>query len=410
DPGFELESRLSKDLNNQYAASRPWGAAWPLPAIHGGSRAAPHGGRYAGLINGDGAQAPNAFVDKFTFKQRAPRVAKAFHVGAYFRIDRVWRARTGTGVWPEPGLRLAVVGGDGSGYFYNPFQDVLIDLPTLAQWAGDGQWHYVYFTMNTPPADNDGQFEIVVRDGEGDADWREPLVDAYVDDLVFAPVDKVPPAALARRVGSGEVRAGDAVSLSAAGSFGFNAGGAALSPGSGLSYAWDLGNGQTASGPAVNTVYGAPGEYVARVTVTDQKGLASTAQVFITVLPATERLAATPSLAHQGDNVLLTLTLTGDGGPLTAALPLPAELNYVSHTATCAPAPAYDAGARQLTYAGQPAAGAACQIAVTTQVATSQVRALTVAATFSKSGGPAQPLTVDLLLNPVQVWLPSVSR
>ncbi len=107
-----------------------------------------------------------------------------------------------------------------------------------------------------------------------------------------------------------------------------------------------------------------------------------------------------------------------DGEPLEDAgaaaelrqLALPAELNYLNHTYTCAPAPVYDAGARQMGYAGQPASGAACQIEVMTQVATDQVRTLAVTAMVSKNGGPAQPLTASVLLNPFRAWLPLVSR
>jgi hypothetical protein len=106
----------------------------------------------------------------------------------------------------------------------------------------------------------------------------------------------------------------------------------------------------------------------------------------------------------------LDLTLTGDGGPLAAMLALPAELTYQNHTSTCAPAPAYDAAARLLSYAGQPAAGAACQIEVMTQVATDQVRTLALTAMLSRNGGPAQPLTASVLLNPFRAWLPLVSR
>ncbi|MCB0195937.1 MAG: META domain-containing protein [Anaerolineae bacterium] len=48
-------------------------------------------------------------------------------------------------------------------------------------------------------------------------------------------------------------------------------------------YAWDFGNGQTASGESASTVYDAPGTYQVSVTVTDENGLSSSATRSISI-------------------------------------------------------------------------------------------------------------------------------
>jgi hypothetical protein len=410
DPGFEMESRLYENASNQVYSRRTWGERWTLPAIHGGGAVAPHAGRFAGLINGDGAHAQNAFVDKFYFLQQTQRLTQPFHLGAYFKIEAVWRGRDDPDAWIRPGLRLAVVGGDGTGGLHNEFRDAFVDVATLRSWEGDGQWHYVYTTVNTPPPDEDGNFEVAAGILTNNPDWREPLLDAYVDDIVIVPLNRVPPVALARRSGNGPVRAGGAVAFNAAASFAFDAGGAPLAPGTGLTYAWDLGNGQVAFGPTAPAVYPTPGEYVARVTVTDQKGLSSTAQVFVTVEAVVEGLLAAPAVARLNEAVAVTLTLTGLGQPVSAAITLPPELAYAGHSATCSPAPDYDPGLRRISYSGTLASGTSCLIAVTTTVATDQLAAATVTAGVQHQGSPARDFSAALLLNPESLYLPVVRR
>jgi hypothetical protein len=265
DPGFEMESRLYKDANNQYYPDRTWGERWTLPAIVGGSEVAPHGGRFAGLINGDGAHAENAFVDDFRFQQQVrANDGQAYHLGGYVKVKRVWRVNPSWGgIWLSantyPGW-----GGEDLG-------DATIEPGEMAPLQASGEWTYVYTTITA-------RSQMYVHA------WQigGQLVDAYVDDVVLVPLDRIPPAALAT-ADSQVVETGQAVGLDASQSFAFDTNGAAQSPGSGLSYLWDLGNGQTATTAAVQAVYLAPGEHVARVTVTDQKGLSATAQVFISV-------------------------------------------------------------------------------------------------------------------------------
>jgi PKD repeat protein len=50
-----------------------------------------------------------------------------------------------------------------------------------------------------------------------------------------------------------------------------------------VSYAWDFGDGNTASGENVSNTYLQRGVYIAVLTVTDDQGLTSTAQIEIRV-------------------------------------------------------------------------------------------------------------------------------
>ena len=64
-----------------------------------------------------------------------------------------------------------------------------------------------------------------------------------------------------------------------------DASGSSDSDGTIVSYEWDLGDGSTGTGAVVSHVYTVPGTYVATVTVTDDDGLTSSAQVAIVVNP-----------------------------------------------------------------------------------------------------------------------------
>ena len=61
--------------------------------------------------------------------------------------------------------------------------------------------------------------------------------------------------------------------------------GSSDSDGTIVSYEWDLGDGDTATGAVVNHVYSTPGTYIATLTVTDDDGLTGEAQVSIQVNP-----------------------------------------------------------------------------------------------------------------------------
>ena len=76
------------------------------------------------------------------------------------------------------------------------------------------------------------------------------------------------------------------------------------SDGSVVSYAWDLGDGNTATGATVRHTYASPGDYVATVTATDNDGLTAAARTSVSALqmravappPAAPAAAPRPTL------------------------------------------------------------------------------------------------------------------
>ena len=68
--------------------------------------------------------------------------------------------------------------------------------------------------------------------------------------------------------------------------------------GSVVSYAWDFGNGQTATGPTASVQYADPGEYTISLTVTDDEGLTGVAVRTITVTEPTTGDGPTVSLGN----------------------------------------------------------------------------------------------------------------
>ena len=85
-----------------------------------------------------------------------------------------------------------------------------------------------------------------------------------------------------------------------------------------LSYAWDFGDGETAEGVIVEHTYTAPGEYVAKLTVRDDKGAEDTAEATVTALEPPEN--ATPPVArftYSPQNPKVGETITFDASSST---------------------------------------------------------------------------------------------
>lgn len=97
-----------------------------------------------------------------------------------------------------------------------------------------------------------------------------------------------------------------------------------------LEHSWDLGDGTTAQGVAVEHAYAQPGTYTVALTVTDPKGAQHTARLHLEITPAgTYALARTRVLA--GDGQPLDAVLTEETGPVgTAELPVTGRDGYVS--------------------------------------------------------------------------------
>lgn len=66
------------------------------------------------------------------------------------------------------------------------------------------------------------------------------------------------------------------------------------------SYAWDFGDGATATGPSVRHTYDTPGQYLAKLTVQNSAGLTGLATVFVTVYPSGTVVTAGAEAAGPG--------------------------------------------------------------------------------------------------------------
>jgi immune inhibitor A len=86
----------------------------------------------------------------------------------------------------------------------------------------------------------------------------------------------------------------------------------------GLTYDWEFGDGETASGEVVHHAYSSAGTKVATLTVTDAGGLQDTDTVTITVLAQPDlqvtNLVASNNRAKQGQKVTFTATVANTGG------------------------------------------------------------------------------------------------
>jgi PKD repeat protein len=80
-------------------------------------------------------------------------------------------------------------------------------------------------------------------------------------------------------------------------------------------YAWDFGDGATASGPSVTHTYASPGTYAVRLTITDSAGsTASTVQTFAVQSQSTNR-PPVPQLSVSANGLTVTVDATGSTDP-----------------------------------------------------------------------------------------------
>ncbi|MHB1137551.1 MAG: PKD domain-containing protein [Microthrixaceae bacterium] len=123
------------------------------------------------------------------------------------------------------------------------------------------------FTTYATPGTYDSK--LTITDADGDTDVK------IVPITVEEPPNIAPTAAIGTSGASGN--APFAVSFSGSGS--------SDPDGTITDYAWDFGNGETATGEAASTTYATEGSYTATLTVTDDKGETGTATQVITVAP-----------------------------------------------------------------------------------------------------------------------------
>jgi len=123
------------------------------------------------------------------------------------------------------------------------------------------------FTTYATPGTYDAK--LTVTDSDGDQDTK------IVPITVAEPPNVPPTAAIGTSGASGN----------APFTVNFSGSGSSDPDGTIQSYAWNFGNGQTATGQDASTVYNSAGSYTATLTVTDDKGATGTSSQVITVAP-----------------------------------------------------------------------------------------------------------------------------
>ena len=154
-----------------------------------------------------------------------------------------------------------------------------------------------------------------------------------------------------------------------------NGAGSSDPDGSIVSYAWDFGNGQTATGPLASTTYTAQGSYQIRLTVTDNRGTSRTAITTVVAGPPNVRPVA-------------AITALPTAGPA----PLLVQLNSVGST---------DPDGTIVSYAwdfgnGQSATGSSTQVTYT------QAGTYTVTLTVTDNRGAKTSATEQIVVDPPQ--------
>ncbi len=118
----------------------------------------------------------------------------------------------------------------------------------------------------------------------------------------------------------------------------------------------------------------------------------------------------TPATAQMNEIITFTITVSGNGKPMTVTDPLPSQLTYLTSTLTCLGTVIYNAATQQVQYSGTPPAGLACVIGIPVQVNTNQRLSVVNSATIDKGQPPLQNVSATVILNGFAVYLPIILK
>ena len=185
---------------------------------------------------------------------------------------------------------------------------------------GDGLWHFDHGCLT---------LDVTSMSGEGIGP-ESPVAGDLVADAVISAGDGCSPFSHGRSGENGaptavaqarptEVAVGETVTFDGSGSYDD------LQPASELTYGWDFGDGESASGQTVHHAYATAGEYTATLTVTDGEGASSTDTLDVTVSAGTADLVVSSITTVQntgngsngkpkeGDKVRIRATIDNTG-------------------------------------------------------------------------------------------------
>jgi PKD repeat protein len=161
---------------------------------------------------------------------------------------------------------------------------------------GNGQTATGPTAFTTYPDPGTYQAKLTVTDSDGDKD-------VSIQTITVNPPPNVPPTATIGSSGSGGV-----VPYTVS----FDGSGSSDPDGSIASYAWDFGNGRTATTPTGSATYTQPGTYTVTLTVTDNRGATGTAtkEIVVTGAPNQPPTASIRTVSVAG-TIPLTVNLSG---------------------------------------------------------------------------------------------------
>jgi PKD repeat protein len=214
------------------------------------------------------------------------------------------------------------------------------------------------FTTYATPGTYDAK--LTITDSDGDSDTKTVPI------TVEEPPNIAPTAAIGTSGASGN----------APFTVNFSGSGSSDPDGSIVSYAWDFGNGQTATGEEASTTYNTQGTYTATLTVTDDKGDTGTATQTINVAPKPN---VPPTAVANVVSVAGTIPLTVN---LSAAASSDSDGTIVGY--------AWDFGN------GQTATGVTSQVTYPT----AGTFTVTLTVTDNQGGVGTQTLDIDVSANP----------
>jgi uncharacterized repeat protein (TIGR01451 family) len=122
------------------------------------------------------------------------------------------------------------------------------------------------------------------------------------------------------------------------------------------------------------------------------------------------RKIVTPTAASITETITYTISIIGNGNPISVTDYLPSQLTYLASTLTCPGSVSYEVDIRLVRYAGTPTIGQECNLEIVVRVDTDRRMAVINSATIDNGQLPVKNVSATAIFNGTRLYLPCIYR